>query len=517
MASPLGSYPSRRPFIARYAAVAIFTLGVIAAFVQSAHLGLADNGDFTRLMQCIVSRPEAYALNAPAPQTPAYDVRFYNYWIPDWHIDPNLKTFASSSALLWLPAVALALIVHAPAVALPSIGGTLEAVVATFYCALLLNLVDDVVVMAVFAVGFGLMVTTCDYAAYNNTFYSEGASAVFFFAFLFALAALVLKPSRPRFFWYFVATALLSASKLQSSYILILAFIAAICVLLHAGTLNVRRLSLVFALGLLIGGPPIANIWYQSNDLRLFRYNDYDRVYDGILTFSDDPKAALAAVGGGDPACVGTIVFMPVGAHCAEAYPESLSRASALRLLEREPAIVPRMIGFAADSMQDISLEYLGKYELGDARATVLPKTGPSSWESAGHRDFYSQYPAPPADAWSHLKYALFPRGAWLFAYIAVAGCIFWFARGSNRLTAIRYCGLVSLAVCGSQMVVDIFGDGREEIIKHLYLANVAFDASLILLVAALVIVIRPLIGSRNVPHESEDTIDTSRESRLRV
>jgi hypothetical protein len=392
---------------------------------------------------------------------------------------------------LWLPGVLVSLLLDSHVISLPALGAGLKIVVVMLYGAFLLFASADIVLTIFFGVCFGLMLSTADYTAYYNTFYSEAPSSIFLFFVLLALAALVHRVTTLRIVLFLVAAALLGACKLQYTYLWLLSVGFLLWIVYRAGRLNVRTALAVSALGVAVGLPPIYNLWRVSTEFGLFHYNDYNRVYDGILTFSDDPRRLLRIVGADDVTCVGTIVFEPVGIRCAEQHPASYSRANTLRLLAAEPVVVPRMIGFAADSMQDLSLEYLGKYERGDPRVVTLPRTGPSSWVSAIRRDFYSQYPGPPWNLWSAVKYRLFPRGVALFAYLLSALVFFMFARDRRVGAPLRYAGVFSVLVCFSQMVVDVFGDGKEEMIKHLYLANIAFDVSLVLLAAGVLMLAR--------------------------
>ena len=506
----------------RLAIVAAASIALALVFAQSQSMGLADNGDFTRLMQSVVSRPEAQTINSPPFGTPGYDVRFYKFWIPLWREAWMPRLFSSTSTLLWLPGIAVGNFVHPGVVWLPLVAAGEKAVLVAAYAVFLALFVDGVAPTLFFAVAFGFLLSATDYTVYLNSFYSEGGSGIFFLIFLVAICALERRFSFGGTVLYFAALTLLAASKIQYVYLWPIGFALAFWIVRRAGRLDVRTGVISACLGLAIGIPPICNLVHQSTDLALFQYNDYDRMYDGLLVFADDPRAMLARAGANDPACIGTIAFEPAGIRCAAAHPESLSRASALRVIAADPPVVAHMIGFAADSMQDISLEYLGKYAAGDARAFALPATGPSSWASSNTRDYYTQFAAPPWNAWSALKYVAFPRGWLLLVYFAAAFAFFVYPGRGSPAFAPRVCGASCIVVSFTQLVIAIFGDGREEIVKHLYLANLAFDVSLIAAIAYAAITIggararlrRPLPAlhvPENVRHPPASRAGTSR------
>ena len=478
----------------RLAVALALTLALGASFLQNFHTGLADNGDFTRLMQWIVSRPANVLVNWPKGGTSDYDLRFYQSWIPLWHVDFHPENLSSTAAILWLPGVLLSVLVHPGKISLAVVGSCAEVLIGLLYFGFLMTGCTEMALTIIFGLLFSLMLSTCDYAAYYASFYAEAASGSFFLLFLLALAAVIRRPDKVRIVFYLVSATLLGACKLQNSYLWLVSLALLFWLLFKAEVLNLPAAAFTILVAIAVGAVPIATLWRQSSAQDLFHYNDYNRMYHGILEFADDPRVLLPLIGADDQSCVGTIVFTETGARCAKSYPASYSRASALRLLLREPMIVLRMVAFAAGSMQDISLEYLGKYQLGDARAVPLPRGGPSSWISAERRDFYTQIPQPAWNLWSSIKYHGFPRGRALFVYLVVAAALFGSMLGSRDRLALRYVGLFCLFTCASQMAVAILGDGKEEIIKHLYLANVAFDASLILLVGAVLILLREVV-----------------------
>ena len=476
---------------ARLVIACLLTLLLMFLFSRNQQAGLADNGDFTRTMAWVASRPESLPGNTPPAGTAAYDLRFYHYWIPLWHLDLRLHRLVSTSALLVAPGVLLGMLIHPGVVSLRLIGWGEQCGVALVFFWFVMAGMESLAGTTLLGAAFVAMLSTCDYAAYYRSFYDEAAAGVYFLGCLATIALVIRRPSRTHVALYLSAATLLAACKVQYLCLWPLSIVLLLRLLQRAGRLTASRGALILVAGLVFAAAPALALWRQSAVQGQFHDNDYNRVYDGILTFADLPAAMLARAGVGDSACIGTIIYTPKGQGCAKAYPASFSRASAWRLLAGQPAIAWRMLRFAADCMQDVSLEYLGKYAVGDRNAVVLPRVGPSSWTSAGNRDFYTQFSGPRWNLWSRVKYAVFPRGGALVAYLAAIVVLFVLTRGAAEILALRYTALFCSATCASQIAVAVFGDGREEIIKHLYLANVAFDASLILGLGATAILVR--------------------------
>jgi hypothetical protein len=128
--------------------------------------------------------------------------------------------------------------------------------------------------------------------------------------------------------------------------------------------------------------------------------------------------------------------------------------------------------------MQDISLDYLAK------RARDHPQyAAPVDYLVAGEHRFQQEGSCTMLNMWSNAKFALFPTGGWFWAAILLFGISFsWGFRRKGFSREISIVGLVATAGCLADMFVALLGDGRYELIKHLFLANILFDLGVLAL-----------------------------------
>lgn len=206
--------------------------------------------------------------------------------------------------------------------------------------------------------------------------------------------------------------------------------------------------------------------------------NLYHSLFFGALTFSDNPSAHLRALEMDDAArCINTSAFSSIGSECFKKYQGQLSFRNTLRVGYREPPVVFRMLKYVLGSMQDVSLNYLGKYSLDDPRSQISPIITTSAEEASR----VSSVETTPLNLWPTLKLRLFPRG-YALAFILLVFVI-WFTLNFRRTGIYRdlaLIGLVFTIACVADMSVAILGDGKHELLKHLFLSNVLFDIAAI-------------------------------------
>jgi len=127
--------------------------------------------------------------------------------------------------------------------------------------------------------------------------------------------------------------------------------------------------------------------------------------------------------------------------------------------------------------MQDVSSDYLGKFSFNDPRSQITPVITNSAEESL--KIFAPQ--STPLNQWAILKFKFFPKGYSLFVILIVFAL--WFTANLKRAGIFRdlaLVGLLSTIASLTDMTIAIFGDGKHEIVKHLFLSNVLFDIALI-------------------------------------
>jgi hypothetical protein len=171
--------------------------------------------------------------------------------------------------------------------------------------------------------------------------------------------------------------------------------------------------------------------------------------------------------------CINTSAYSPVGSACFTKYQNQLSFQNRVRVIYREPVVIFRMLRYVLDNMQDISLDYLGKYSFDDPRS----KTSPRVSNSVEKRFWLSTTETIHLNLWARLKFKFFPTG-YALSFVLI-GFVIWFilrlkSTGINQDLALI--GLMSTVACVADMFVAILGDGKYELIKHLFLSNILFD-----------------------------------------
>ncbi|MCL6432389.1 MAG: hypothetical protein K6V36_16265, partial [Anaerolineae bacterium] len=372
------------------------------------------------------------------------------------------------SLLLWVPGVLLNyLFLSRRTLYLQSLG-LVPKVLLCVYLAAALRVVRDrvrdqtaqTVSMAVVGVLLSLMFVATDYVAYQQSFYFEGASFVYLIGLLLSFVAF-RGDSRRRLAVGLLFVLLLAGTKMSNVYWPVLAipsllYACGVHRRLNAGLFTVACVALVTlatVLAILIVRQPS---FYT-------RHNAYHSLFYGVLTFSNDPEQRLEEIGLKDAqGCVGEPAFVGVGPECYAKYESRMSFVNTVRVALAEPATVVRLTAYGLEMMQQIHLDYLGKLTASDP-----------SYEGKVYR--------PPLDLWSTLKTRFFPRERWLLLTLAFYAAIFaWVARKGHAARDVGLVGLLATVATPIDILVAVLGDGKQEIVKHLFLSNVLFDLATI-------------------------------------
>jgi hypothetical protein len=323
------------------------------------------------------------------------------------------------------------------------------------------------VALACIGVPLTLMLTTTDTLAFLNSFYQEGASLIYALMTFACLIVLRIRPSWRYLIGTFVSVLLLATSKPAYCYwpFLVTPFVYVIW-----KRRDRFQARVVFVIAML------ASLMLVVSMTGARSRNSYHSLFYGALTFSTDPASHLQRLGMEELADrIGDRAYASVG---------SVSFLHTLTVIAHEPALPGRMLMHVTDRMQDASLDYLGKYAIDDPRSASSPMV-PFGMEERhwGAKTFN------PLNAWSTIKYAAFPTGV---ALLVVLACfVFWFLISPGLLPScpeISLAGLVATLGCGVDMLVAILGDGKFELIKHLFLANVLFDIAAIAFISSAVL-----------------------------
>ena len=458
--------------------------GFVAGMAVQFRTGLADNGDYTRSIKFFSSGPEGIQPNFPPRNTPLWYSRFYEYWLPNWTLRRHREKVVTSAALLWLPGVLASAAAASPTVSLPWLSLVPRAL-----------LLGELWVLLRWArrqpagrwlpwtlgLPLVLLLTTTDNAAYLNSFYQEAASQVFVLPAVFSLVYLRARPSWLRLGGAVACVALLTAAKSSTIYwpLLTLPFG------LYAWTARDparwrRRAGPILTVGLALAclltfGARRLTEYHEAN------VNPYHSLFYGTLMFSRHPAEHLQRLGLADgAACIGVSAYNERGKAYFNAHLARMSFRNTLSTLAHEPSILCRMGYFGLCSMQDISLEYLGKYAADDPRLLHGPP-----WPGAGSGSEQRLWNAPQesnwANLWSNVKFHIFPTGTSLALTLAgFAGFCLWQFRAPGTGGDLAFAGLLATLAVAADLAVAMLGEGRHELIKHLYLANLLFDLAAI-------------------------------------
>ncbi len=464
---------------------AVLCAALVVGSVLQMRMGLADNGDFSRIMTWISSGPVGFAENWPAEGTPDYDLRFWNHSLAYWSLDMPLRSrWVSAVMLLWIPGIAVNMIAHAPdELWLPwlSLGARL------FMCAMLLLLfrwidrtLPDRRLRMTLIVGlpFTLYAVNSDTVAYFTSMYQEPGVLAAVFVTLAVVWHLRLRvPDMCGALIAAAAALLVGTAKISMLYWPVLLLPA----VMPWYTLRSRpRIAAAYITGVLV--LPLVVTLLMASLVGSRRDNAYQSLYCGALTFSDQPAAHLTQLSlDGTERYIREPAYTPTAREFITTHPQACSHMNTLRVIVAEPMIAWRMHVFAADSMQRMTLRHLGSDLLDNYRTAARPwrVVQATGSERSG-----------PLALWSTIKRLAFPRGQSLLVTLAVMivgfGAIALLARGTVRGELARL-GLLAASACGIDIWLQIFGDGRQDLIKHLFLGNLLFDIAIVLAVAVLV------------------------------
>ncbi len=440
-------------------------------------LGLADNGDFTRAMTVFTSRPVDIDPNWPDRKShpQLFERRFHTYWVPDYRLDfPQpfslQRPHKSSSYLLWAGGVWLNRLFYSPEVlnlAIMSIPARLVLLLVA--AAVFLHLErnsrrwERPASLLLLALPLALLLVS-PYTYLLNTFFFQGSQLVFALLFLAAVGWAAQRPmslaavAGPVLF----TSWLLATSKAGQFFWPLLAWLV---VWLLAQPPWPKSL----ALGLVATTLAASSLLFTWPSRQSAKDHAFHRLFNGFLMASTDPQGHLRRMGLSHLApCLGSTVWLPQGGWCLQEAQAVLRAGTMLRVLMREPAILPRALGRVARKMQEVKVVRAGTLSERDPRTQLY---GP-------------RYFPPASDLWTQLKTRYAPRGWPLLAVIllGLAVHLYAFRQSTGLARTLGLVGLVAGLGCLGDMVVEFLGDGFSGAVRHLYLANLLSDVFLMTL-----------------------------------
>jgi len=454
---------------------------LLVGHAMQMHVGHADNGDFSRMMTWITSGPSGFEQNWPEEGSLEYHERFYNNVLAFWKLDVPLSTrWVSSVVLLWLPGlVANVLLYSTSTVYLPFVSLAPRLLLLVMLL-LLLRWTERhtgeaaPLFACVLGIPFVFFAVNTDYVAYFTSWYQEPASLTGLLFIVIAVARYFGRDdSRYRPWISAVAVLFLTSAKVGNMHWVLPAALVLIPWKRLAGKPRRLAVYILFVFILPLGVPLLQGLLYGTKVV-----NAYNSLFGGTLLFSDAPQIHLDRIGMSDASrYIGHHAYGDEARECMERYPEYLNHAVVAGILVNEPMLAWRMLVFAADSMQRTELRDFDKHVLYNRPDEARPW---ARWLPAAVGN------ATPLNTWSRIKLAIFPKGTLLIASLCAAALLFIAAfRSSDHV--LRVIGAIGFFLAFGaciDMWMQVFGDGRHELLKHLFLANVAQDGVWILLPA---------------------------------
>lgn len=460
--------PAVVPRIIKYS---ILLLWFCAQMIQL-RIGLADNGDWIRLGGWISSGPIGFKEGWINWGDPEYFNRYFTYWLPVWRLDyPNLGSIFSSSLLLWTPGLILNNLLASREFLYLSWISFLPRLMILIFILALFNWVDRftqkrALFYLTLVLPLAIITSTTDYVAYFNTFYQETAAFVGLIYLLWSLLAFRHFPSVKNYIFFLASLVLLTLSKASAFYWPI---ITAPYILLSGKSMKLR-FSYFIITSLFLIVLPFVSFKVTSNQA-MRAMNFFNTFYTGILPFSKNSTQILRELSIENTAdCIDNIDYYSAArTSCITTLSTNVDRESTFDLYLNEPGIVIKQLGYGMTQLQQLGLrgsDYFA-YNLGNYPPGVTAFPGSAI-----------------LNLWSTLKSRWFPRnGAALVSWLVFFLAFIFFLRFPGWISHISSLGIVLAAALILEILVVINGDGKYEIVKHLYLANLIFDLSVIMVV----------------------------------
>ncbi|WP_310552119.1 glycan biosynthesis hexose transferase WsfD [Paenibacillus glufosinatiresistens] len=434
-------------------------------------LGVADNGDFARMMNTV-------GLNYYAEES--YSDRFFHYSHSRFAYDRIFSGFYPSSQILviLLPRLLFwPFQTHYFDIRLVGVVYSLLLTTATW---ILVREASKRSALTGLLTGAALLFVFYDigYTAYFNSLFGEPVSMTFLlltFAFGIRLTA-AERPSNFNLSMFFISACMMIASKIQNAPLgLAFALIFLRIIGLKSKDKGWKKRCLVFAVSTLA----LSVILYAGAPKELKRINIYQTVFFGVLNGSDNIKGDLHDLGLPEKLSVlagtnyfqtDTVIKQDDPSLNADFY-NRISHGDIALFYIKHPHRLYENMKYAANNAFSIRPYYLGNYEKGEGKTS-----GSVSYLYSGWSEFKNGY-VPHTIMFLGVFYLLY-CAIWVWEYIRTSSIKY---RTALELMALL--GLIGLF----SFLVPILGDGRADIGKHLFLFNVSFDLMMLAILIWLV------------------------------
>lgn len=474
-----------RRHMAWAAVLAVFLLAGWLLFTPPV-VGVADNGDFSRLMRIAGFRY--------LDDHETYEERYFHYAHQYFGYKSNWGPSYVTSQVLFLAAVGrVARLFQPDMFDIRWLGAAYTPLFAAAVYLLVRHapaVPGRKAVSALTAAAIGLMILfvfgDIGYLAYFQSFYGEPyAFAGMLLAASAALAAATKeRPPSGLLLIYFAAAFAVVTSKVQYAPLGLIFAALAWRLFAHRAE-NRRRRHALAGIAVLLTGTAV--MLAVPNGLK--HINLYQSVFFGILKDSPDLARDMRELGIPEryAALAGTNYFQKDAAipqddpGLRRDVLERLSHADVIRYYLRHPDRFVQKLEKAAASAHFIRPYYLGNYDRSAGKPPRALATKFSAWSTWKARHM-------PGNL-------MFFAGGFLMYFMALA---VWWIRTNSRRMRLALETMLAVALAGAfSFVIPVLGDGEADLAKHLFMFNVCFDMMVVSAAAALICGIARLAARR--------------------
>jgi len=422
-------------------------------------IGLADNGDFSRILGAV-------GLEHAAGNR---DDSYFNYFAPTYRFESSGEwdsLVLTSENVLVLCAMAIDRLGSKTGVFDVRVLAALHLALFLLAVWLLLGLSANLNLAARVVVPLLLVLVFCDvgYVAYFNSLYTEAASFVFLFLALATAIRLARQPaSLARLAAWLAASLLFLSAKPQNS---LLGILLACYGFWIAYSLAGRRRRLLVACSGVLCLASAVHCW--SAPKWIMRHYLYNAVFFELLEYSPTPRADLQQLGLSPDLekYKGTNMFsadIPVEEPEFEAaFFDRIGTTKLTLFYLGHPSRLARATRRAVQGAFSLRPSYLGNFE---KSCGLAPRAQSQAFQ-----------------LWSKLRESAAPRSLWFVAvflagnaFAALAVCL---KTNSRHLRAVLVLHLV-LALMALEQLLTVAVAGQYELTKHMFLFNLLFDLCL--------------------------------------
>ncbi len=445
----------------------IFILFVSCQLMASPIIGMADNGDFER----IITQAGLYQL----PKLSYNDI-YFNYINRYFIFGKSLDNYyISSQTILVKIAMLVNKIIHPNAKFDITILGYIYILIfglgIYFICKATAKYNMAPWLRYLIVLLILMMFTDVGYTAYFNSFYGEPASYVFLFLTLgLLLNVLVDNPNIWLIVAYFIAALLLLSAKIENTLLGVIYFALSIRMLFIYKRKLCKIITLVGAILIIAGSLGI----YSATPKEIRKQNLYDSVYYGILMNTPAPETDLRQLGV-DPKYSflrGTNAFSSTvdiyGKQFAQDFYSRVGTADVIKFYLLHPAHLLAELQIVSKAAVENRPDYIGNYEKSAGLPPVSISNRWSFWDAVKQRYL-------PQTIWFYLIYFCLYLLAVVYAHI----------RSDMKQVKLlaEFCGAIGIMTVIAFLVV--LGDGEFGLVKHLFLFEVLFDISLLITITS--------------------------------